>query len=123
MAHYCKSVFDHLKPGGKFIGINDNPFNQPSCYPYYYKYGFIKESPLNRKEGDYIKYIMRNPDGSTFSFDNYYLKAETYLECFQDAGFKGFEWNGPFLNPGSSFDNHWEYFMEHPPIIGFTARK
>ncbi len=120
---FCQAVYKHLKPGGRFIGFNDNPHNQPRYYGSYRKYGFIKETPENRKEGDYIRYVMYNPDGTTFHFNNYYLLPETYEEVFRTVGFKEFSWEGPFLNPDETENNFWSAFMLQPPMIGFTAGK
>jgi ubiquinone/menaquinone biosynthesis C-methylase UbiE len=73
LLNMCQVVFAHLKPGGRFIGVNDNPGNPPRSYGRYEKYGFIKTTPANRQEGDPITYHMINPDGSQFQFDNYFL--------------------------------------------------
>lgn len=123
LVRFCQSVFNHLKPGGRFVGINDNPFNSPGRYAVYRKYGFIKESPDNRQEGDYIRYTMFNPDGSTCSFDNFYLTPETYEEVFATVGFKDFSWHWPRLRDDEMSNKHWQYFMAYPPIIGFSARR
>lgn len=120
---FCHSVYNHLAPTGRFVGINDNPFNCPSRYGDYRKYGFVKESPANRQEGDYIRYTMFNHDGSSCSFDNYYLSPQTYEEVFEEVGFKHFTWHWPRLEDGELINQHWEYFMAYPPIFGFSAKK
>lgn len=121
LVQFCKTIVHHLKPGGRFLGINDNPFNNPKRYAEYEKYGFIKESPKNRQEGDYIRYTMYNPDRSFCSFDNYYLSPETYEEVFEETGLRHFSWHSPEISPDQSANPHWDYFMEYPPIIGISA--
>lgn len=123
---FCRVVYTHLKAGGRYIGFNDNPMNSPLFYGTYRKYGFVKETPEERKEGDFIKYRMFNPDGTEFSFDNYFLPAPTYAEAFASAGLRDFRWEGPFLDPHESLaekQSYWAEFMEQPPMIGFSASK
>ena len=116
-------IYNHLKPGASFVGINDNPFNSPERYHLYRPYGFIKESPENRQEGDYIRYRLFNPDGSECTFDNYYLSPETYEEVFSSLGFKSFRWHWPRLAPEQMSSDYWHFFMDYPPIIGLSAIK
>ena len=118
---FCEAVYRHLKPGARFVGINDNPFNSPERYHMYKPYGLIKESPENRQEGDYIRYTLFNADGTECTFDNYYLSPETYEEVFTAVGFKRFSWHWPRLAPEQLSNTHWHYFMDYPPIIGFSA--
>ena len=88
----CEAVYMNLKPNGKLIGFNDNPMNKLENYANYKEYGFIKESTPTREEGDFVKYVIYNPDGTEFSFNNYYLNPQTYQECFLASGFKNFHW-------------------------------
>lgn len=120
---FCNTIFKHLKKGAKFIGLNDNPFNEVKHYPFYLKYGFVKSAPKGRKEGDPVVYTMFNPDNSTFSFNNYYLSSTTYREAFSQIGFGEFNWHTPLLDPDQSGNAYWDFFMQNPPIIGFSASK
>jgi SAM-dependent methyltransferase len=119
----CRIVYNSLNENGRFIGFNDNPNNQLKNYATYGKYGFIKESTATREEGDFIRYVISNPDGSTFSFNNYYLSPQTYEACFAEAGFRDFKWEGPFLEPEMHDDPYWDTFFLDAPLIGFSARK
>lgn len=126
LRQFCRVAYEHLKPGGRFVGFNDNPMNLPEHYGLYQQYGFVKESPPNRQQGDSIRYIIINPDGTRFSFDNFYLHPDTYSAAFADAGFVDFQWEGPFIQPFAYTDDtkeFWANFMQHPPLIGFSARK
>lgn len=118
---YCQAVYDHLKEGGRFVGINDNPFNSPENYAKYIDYGFIKSTPEDRKEGDPITYTMFNPDGTTCTFDNYFLTPETYAAAFIKAGFRKFTWHQPELATEQRANPHWHFFIKNPPIIAFEA--
>lgn len=119
----CVTVYNNLSDTGTFIGFNDNPMNDPKNYGSYGKYGFIKETTETRQEGDYIRYVISNPDGTTFAFNNYYLSAQTYENCFKEAGFTHFQWVGPWLDETEKDNSYWNAFFADPPLIGFSARK
>lgn len=126
LAQFVKGIYKNLKPGGKFIGINDNPGNAPEFYKKYKKYGFLKSGSKQRQEGDPITYTFFNEDGSSFSLDNYYLSLQTYEEVFLEAGFQSFYWKTLKISEKSkekySLD-FWRTFLNHPPIIGIEAIK
>ncbi len=124
LKRYVQSIYNNLGPGGQFIGINDNPGNAPEYYKKYKKYGFLKEGPKQRKEGDSITYTFFNESGTSFSLDNYYLSLETYEEVFLEVGFSSFQWTTLKISEKSkekySLD-YWRTFLNHPPIIGIEA--
>lgn len=126
LQQFCRVAFEHLKPGGRFIGFNDNPMNQADQYALYQPYGFIKETTPGRPEGAPVKYVIRNPDGTLFSFDNFYWHPKTYAAAFEQAGFVDFRWKGPLIQPDAYTDEtktFWATFMQHPPLIGFSANR
>ena len=120
----CKSIFANLKPGGRFVTINNNPSQAPISYLKTEKYGFIKsiDSPLI--EGTPIKYTFIN--NHKFTFDNYYLSIPTHEWAFQSVGFKEVRWQSPIVSPdgikefGQEF---WQDFLDSVPIIGIECFK
>jgi SAM-dependent methyltransferase len=126
LARFCERIAQNLRPGGRFVGFNDNPANQVEHYGLYGKYGFVKSSPTPRTEGDPITYRFKNPDGVEFCFDNYYLAPATYEAVFQQTGLSRFTWRRPWLAREGARDfekGYWDVFLNHPPLIGMTARK
>jgi len=126
LIRFCETIYNNLKPNGKFVGINDNPGNSPQFFNLYKKYGFKKESSKDRKEGSPITYTFFNKDGTTFSLDNYYHSLETYEEAFNTVGFSSFQWKNLTLSEKSLEDynsDYWRQFLNHPPIIGIEAIK
>lgn len=124
LASYCKSIFKSLKPGGRLISMNDNPHNAPEDYGLYEKYGFVKSCTLPRTTGTPITYTIKNPDGSEFTFDNYFHTPTAYLDAFVDAGFQQFQWINPELSTqhlAASDVSHWDCFIEKPPVIAMQA--
>jgi ubiquinone/menaquinone biosynthesis C-methylase UbiE len=120
----CESIFANLKPGGRFVTINNNPSQVPISYLKTEKYGFIKsiDSPLI--EGTPIKYTFIN--NHKFTFDNYYLSIPTHEWAFQSVGFKEVRWQSPIVSPdgikefGQEF---WQDFLDSVPIIGIECFK
>ncbi len=123
---FCRVIHLNLKPGGRFIGLNDNPANDPDHYDGFRKYGFVKSSPKPRREGDPVTYTMFLPDGSSFSFDNFYLDPETYQKAFSATGFSSMRWVNPVVTEGGvkAFgEGYWQEFRDDPPVVGIEALK
>lgn len=121
---FCRTIRRNLKPGGRFVGMNDNPANDSANYGGFRKYGFIKASPSPRKEGDPVTYTMFLPDGASFSFDNFYLEPKTYDEAFAAAGFNAMQWRKPRVTEQGLQvlgEAYWREFLEDPPVIGIEA--
>lgn len=123
LLRFVQVAYNHLRAGGRFVGCNDNVQMLPRGTISYAQYGLTKESAKDPQEGDPIIYTMTNEDGTQFSFNNFYLKAETYQWAFQEAGFSAFQWVGPLLHPSQQHDPFWHDFMARPPVIGFRAAK
>lgn len=122
LLHFCGVCHDALRPGGRFVGINNNVRNVAVQAASLRKYGLERtwERPL--AEGDVIRYTMFNADGGQFGFDNFYLKPETHAAAFERAGFRGFGWIDVALHPEAD-NGFWGAFMANPPIVAFEARR
>lgn len=126
LAQFCRAIAKNLKPGGRFVGINDNPANALSSYPKYKKYGFIKHAPTPRSEGDVVRYTLFQENGEEFGFDNFYLAPETYTRTFAATGFNNFKWHIPTVTPeglNRLGRDYWHEFNDDPPVIGVEAIK
>ncbi|MXY96196.1 MAG: class I SAM-dependent methyltransferase [Gemmatimonadetes bacterium] len=124
LQRFVRTVYSALKPGGRFVGFNDNVLNAPGGTVSYARYGFVKE--YNRRtetpaEGDPIVYKFTNDDGTRFEFNNYYLSPRTYRWAFEEAGFTDFRWVDSQLHPSERDNKYWDEFMAAPPIIGYAA--
>lgn len=115
-----------LEPGGVFVGITDNPDNDPADYDSYRPYGFIKSAErLPLEIGDPITYHIQNADGSVVKLDNYYIPPKIHERVFARAGFEEFAFVRPRLDPASGAIDEpgfWDEMIDRPPIIGFAAR-
>ena len=123
LRRFCAAVHAALRPGGRFVGFNDNVNRNAALGPSFAPYGFEKRCRRDLREGDEIVYDLRRANGEVFSVVNFYLSPATYAEAFAAAGLVDFCWEGPYLDPTAAGDPFWELFMLHAPLIGFSARK
>ncbi|RUR79145.1 class I SAM-dependent methyltransferase [Chlorogloeopsis fritschii PCC 9212] len=120
----CQNIFTNLKPGGRFVTINNNGEQPPASYLFTEKYGFIKSIDELLQEGTPIKYTVY-ADEQKFSFDNYYLSTAIHEWAFRSAGFKEVRWQKPKVSPegveefGQEF---WQDFLEYAPILAIECR-
>ena len=119
----CQVCHDALRPGGRFVGFNDNVRNPPRGTVSWKKYGLEKSCAPLPKEGDVVLYTVTNDDGRQFKFKNFFLTPETYREAFQAAGFQDFRWVAGSLHPAQRSNPFWDDFMTNPPVIAFAASR
>jgi toxoflavin synthase len=121
----CRTIHDHLKPGGVFVGINASMTLVPARYADYQKYGLLMLTPDDRVEGDPITFVITNPDGTRFQIDNFFLRPETYASTFTDAGFGAFACGDLWVSDTGRQhfpDGYWDALLADPPIVGMRAQ-
>jgi SAM-dependent methyltransferase len=123
---FCRAIHRNLKPGGRFVGMNDNPWTAAFPFPNYRAYGFTKAASEPIREGCAIHYTFYKPDGTSFEFDNFHWNPSTYARIFRLVGFAHFEWRNPWLSDEAramTHDDEWRLFLASPPVIGVEAIK
>ncbi|MXY23844.1 MAG: class I SAM-dependent methyltransferase [Acidobacteria bacterium] len=123
LRRFCKACHDALRPGGRFVGLNDNVPNPPPANATWRKYGLERTCASSPSEGDTVHFTVFNADSRQFEVQNFYLKPETYEEAFRAAGFAEFRWVDISLRPSERGNPFWDDFLSHPPIVGFAASK
>ena len=115
---YCRAIASHLKPDGRFIGFNNNPFEVFNGERYA-EYGFRKAMSGNNEGGEVIYRV----DGMTDPIINYYLSPQTHEQAFLKSGLE-LEWKRILLHPSERENSHWDNFFEsEPPFIAILGRK
>ena len=113
----AKVIYDNLKDGGKFIGINSNP-DQPLTSTKKYGTKVAHVGPLT--EGSKLAVTIYNGEKELCSFTNYHWSKETYEEAFKKAGFKKFNWV-PLEVSQEGIDKYdkdfWEAALEDGNIV------
>ena len=120
----CRTIAVNLKPGGRFVSINNNPDQPPESFQTCKKYGFTKSISGPLKEGAAITYEFYR-QGQKFRIDNYYLSRKTHGWAFHEVGFTQIRWIKIEVDPagiekfGPDF---WQNFLDHEPIVGIECR-
>lgn len=121
----CRAIARNLKPGGRFVTVNNNPEQCWERFETTRPYGFIKSSPAPLKEGDPITYTIFLEEGS-FLLTNYYLSKETHEEAFAETGFFDLRWHSPQVSPegiDTFGEDFWRPFLDDPPILFLEAHR
>jgi len=124
LAAMCRRIAAHLKPGGRFVCINENPEQAASDYAGYTQYGFNKTVREPRAEGSPITYAMVS-GRNIIRFDAYHHARETYEQCLLEAGFSVITWRPLQLDPAGVAECGADYFreyLENPPVTGLECR-
>lgn len=123
LAEMCATVAAALKPGGRFVAVNNNPRQSPSRFEATRPYGFIKSVADDLHPGAPITYTLFL-ENESFSFDNYYLSPDAHERALERAGFRDIEWLQPRLSPEWQGDRgYWDAFFEDPSVIFLQARR
>jgi 2-polyprenyl-3-methyl-5-hydroxy-6-metoxy-1,4-benzoquinol methylase len=118
LTEMCAAVARALRPGGRFVTVNNNPEQECEHFDASRKYGFIKSTPGILREGAPVIYTIFQDTGS-FDITNYWLSRATHEESLRAAGLRDVRWHQPQVSPGGQAafgDDFWETFLTHPPI-------
>lgn len=123
----CHTISANLKPGGRFISLNNNLDLPPEFYHKSEKYGLAKSCPGSLQEGTPLTLTLTiADDGEKVSFDNYYLSKATYEWALRSVGFKDIRWHNPIVSPEGvqKFSQEfWQDAIDYPYIVGITCQK
>lgn len=119
----CKNIYKNLKESGKFVTLNNNPFNPLQLHKKY-DFTITSKKPLN--EGNPLTVTLFVNNLETCSFRNYFWKWETYERALKVTGFKKIKWHNAIISPVAikKFGNKfWEDYRKQPGIIIIEATK
>lgn len=121
----CEAIARNLKPGGRFVAVNNNPDDPPSNFETGRIYGFSKRLAGHLENGAPIIWSFHLPEG-TIEVTNYYLSTPTMERAMQAAGLENIRWYKPQVSPEGLQqwgELHWRPFMKHSPITFFECTK
>ena len=113
------AITRHLKPGCRFVTVNNNPRQGVEHFASTRKYGFIKQAHGPLIDGTPVDYVFFLEDTS-FAITNYHLSVETHEAALKAAGFRQVTWHDPELSPeiaGTAERQHWAEFLSRPPVV------
>lgn len=119
----CSRVAGCLKPGGRLVGINEDPLQAADDYPGYTRYGFNKQFSDPRESGSPIRYSMV-AGREMIRFDVYYYPLDVYERALLDAGFRDIRWTPLQLSPAAADampSGYWDDYLANPPVCGLEA--
>lgn len=120
----CGRIAGHLRGGGRFVTLNENPDQPAEQYAGYTQYGFNKTVELPRVDGSPITYWLVS-DRSMIRFQAHYYGRGTYEKALADAGFEEVSWHPLRLADGAEREmgpEYWREYMENPPVIALECR-
>jgi toxoflavin synthase len=121
----CRSLARCLKPGGRFVTVNQSAALDFRSAPSYRAYGFETHATGQWREGTPITWTFHLDDGP-FSIENYHLEVTTHEEELSKAGFREVRWHPPRLSPEgeSAFGREfWATFLDRSPITFIECSK
>ncbi len=121
----CQTIYANLKPGGRFVSLNNNLEQPPESYSIGEKYGYTKSISGSLQEGTPI-ILTFCVDGEQFNVEDYYLSKATYEWAFRTVGFKEIHWHQPMVSPEGVQEfgrDFWQDFLDYAPIVGIECVK
>ena len=121
----CHSISYHLKPGGRFVTVNNNPSQQVSNFWATRKYGFVKDADGDIRNGTPIRYTFFLESG-VLEIENYHLDAAIHDWALREAGLSDIRWHAPRLSPDQARGRNqefWRDFLRDPPVTLPQCRK
>jgi SAM-dependent methyltransferase len=118
LTQMCRAVAGVLKPGGRFVTVNNHPADPPANFGIGQAYGFVKRLEGELVEGAPIIWQFFLDDGSSFEVTNYILSVATMEEAFRAAGLREVRWHAPEVSPEGVREfgrEHWSAFLACPP--------
>lgn len=115
----CDGISRCLRPGGRFITVNCNPWLHLPTAPSYRKYGFETQVSSKWEEGAPIKWIFYLSEGA-IEVENYHLNAASHETAMRRAGFQTIRWVLPRVSTEGLALNgepYWRELLEQPPVI------
>lgn len=120
----CQAIARHLRPAGRFVTVNNNP-EYTGHSDSMRKYGFERHTN-ERREGAPVAWQFFLDDDNIFEITNYYLSNAAHERALQAAGMRKIAWHPPEVSPLGVAEfgaEHWQVFLEHPPIIFLECEK
>ncbi len=117
------SIARQLKPGGRFIAINENPDQPENGYAGYLRYRFSKRVAAPRCEESPVTYEMIS-GRELFRFEACHFERGTYERLLAAAGFVDVRWQPVELDPSGlqvMDAEYWAEYLDKPPVIGLSC--
>ncbi|WP_437679996.1 class I SAM-dependent methyltransferase [Sorangium sp. So ce131] len=126
LVRMCQVIYENLKPGQRFVTINESCGKWASHVGRYRKYGIGFKASLPVGDGDPVSLELRSDERSWVEITFRTFFQGTYERALKAAGFRAVTWHGLVVPPeieardGKEF---WIDLIEHPPVILIECQK
>eukprot|EP00743_Colponemidia_sp_Colp-15_P007721 GILK01008361.1.p1 GENE.GILK01008361.1~~GILK01008361.1.p1 ORF type:complete len:179 (+),score=15.87 GILK01008361.1:283-819(+) len=126
LLNFCRVLFANLKPGGRFVAINDSSIDPPMDKDTYKKYGFFKEFASGSRPSrlyEPITYHLVVEDRDP-TFQNFFITPSEYEVALTTAGFVDIVWHRCELAPAAEAIRPCEFYQDllaHPTMQFFSC--
>ena len=123
LGQMCEAIARHLRPGGRFVTINNNP-DYTGDSDAMRKYGFRRHTS-DKRQGAPVTWEFFLDNGN-FEITNYHLGIDAHERALQTAGLRNIAWHAPQVSPlgiADAGDEHWQLFLQHRPVILLECEK
>jgi ubiquinone/menaquinone biosynthesis C-methylase UbiE len=120
----CCGIARHLKPGCRFVTINNNP-DYTGTTDSMQKYGFTREATA-RVDGTPVTWKFFLDDGTTVEITNYYLSPSVHDWAFARAGLRNLSWHPLRVAPEGLAEygkDFWADFLRFKPAVCLDCEK
>lgn len=126
MLAMCRTIGGRLNPGGRFCAVNNNPKQDTARFLATRKYGFVKSSDGEPRNGAVVRYTFQDNGKETFHIENYHLEPAIHEWALGEAGLSEVQWHPMRLSPAEANGanaSYWDDFFVDPPVILLSASK
>ena len=125
LVQMCERIAAHLRPGGRFVSLNENPRQSLEQYAGYTQYGFNKTAEAPLRDGSPITYWLVS-GREMISFTAFFYDTGTYERVFGAAGLTMVQWHQLKLSEEGLVNHgpeYWKEYMNNPPVVGIECRR
>ena len=136
----CQTIYDNLKPEGRFVAINNNldrapeslvAINNnldraPESYRFLEKFGYEESVSGSLEEGKPLPSLVYQVEDKTVVIEDYYLSKATYEWAFREVGFKEIRWYKQTLSEAGIREygeEFWQDYVKYPHMVGIECWK
>lgn len=119
----CIAVANHLRPGGRFVTVNNNP-EYSGLTDSMRQYGFQRHTS-ERVDGAPVTWEFFLDNG-TFAITNYFLSLAAHERALHAAGMHEIAWHPPEVSSGGTAEmgpEYWQPLLQYRPVICLESRK
>jgi SAM-dependent methyltransferase len=118
----CRRLANALVPGGRLVGLTENPDQDPADYGRYAAWGFDKQALEPRREGSRVGYGLVS-GRQIIRLETFWYSRGTYESALAAAGFVDIGWRPLVLDPAAPSAEYYADYVGNPPVLGLVARK